>query len=124
MKKDYYEILGIGKSANQEEIKRLSASWRISIIPIKEEEMPVNLKKRAKLTAYCPMRRKGPNTTLMERVGVEEARGIKEEGLIKAEVSAILISRILPDRRGKAVFRISTLAIFSATFWRRQKRKN
>ena len=33
VKRDYYEVLGLPRDASPEDIKRLSASWRFSIIP-------------------------------------------------------------------------------------------
>ena len=114
MKKDYYEILGVGKEANTEEIKKLFASSRINIIPTRAEVIRANLKRRARLTVFCLTRRKELNMTLMGKPELIADIKAEEEG----EVSVISISPVLPDRdkADKETFKILISAMFSEIF--------
>ncbi len=48
-KRDYYEVLGVSKNADEAEIKRLIANLRSNITPIKTPMTPVLRKNSKKL---------------------------------------------------------------------------
>ena len=41
---DYYEILGVARNANKEDIKKPTAGWRTNIIPTKQRATTKNSK--------------------------------------------------------------------------------
>lgn len=64
-KRDYYEVLGVGKSASKDEIKKLTASFlkNITRTSTKKPERMKNSKKSKKPMKHFLMTKNGPITT-------------------------------------------------------------
>ena len=71
-KRDYYEILGVARTATEDEIKKAIASWRFNAIRtvIRIIRKPrKNLRRHLRRTECCMMRKSVVSMTVMVTMG-------------------------------------------------------
>ena len=86
-KRDYYDVLGVNKSASKDEIKKPIESWLSNIIQIKPKAIKLqkkSLKRQVKLITYFPTKKKN-NYDQFGHAAFEGA------GAVKALVVSILL---------------------------------
>lgn len=92
-KRDYYEVLGVSKSASKDEIKRLIESCQKNIILTltKKPDQMKSLKKSKKHTKRCLMTKNGLITTNLAILILTKASAA---AVLAAATSAVLVSMI------------------------------
>lgn len=92
-KRDYYEVLGVSKSASKDEIKKLIESCQKNIILIltKKPDQMKSLKKSKKHTKRCLMIKNGLITINLAILILTKASAA---AVLAAATSAVLVSMI------------------------------